>query len=327
MVSDTQNQFEKLVESFDKKQMMQPLFVKAKENRKAILGIFMLMCFSFVNAQTGTPFSARLKDGSVKVKGDIILIGNTVISKVKDRPTPTPKPSNFDPNPVDFNPAPVDGVRYTGQVTNLAALTTEASKDFDGTGNNNDFYVEYIDIDSDPKTFNSTMAKLTINNSCKNIVFAGLYWSAIYPYDRSTNKSVKYEGTLREDDWNTVMFKMPGKADYEVLTASKTDTKEVIFDGYKKNGNRVQDSFKDSPYVCFKDVTKKLQDLDDANGEYYVANVRAARGKRDGGSAGGWTLVVIYESPSLPSKFISVFDGYVGVDPEEAFRIKQLIIL
>lgn len=313
IVSETQKQFEKLVESFGGKQVLQPQFVKVKENQKAIFGFVLFMCFSFVNAQTGTAFSARLKDGSVKVKGDIILIGNTVINKVKDRAKPFP--SGKDENPADFSPAkPVNGVKYTGSVTNLAALTTEANTAFDGNGNNNDFYVEYSDVDNDPDTFNSTMAKLTINNSCKNIVFAGLYWSAIYPYERSTSTGAKYEGSLREEDWNTVKFKMPNGA-YEVITASKTDTREVIFDGYKKNGSKVEDSFKDSPYVCFKDVTKKLQDLPDANGDYYVANVRAARGKRNGGGAGGWTLVVIYESPSLPSKFISVFDGYVGVDP------------
>ena len=48
------------------------------------------MCFSLVDAQEGTKFSARLTNGNVKVKGDIILIGNTVINKVNDRKTPYP---------------------------------------------------------------------------------------------------------------------------------------------------------------------------------------------------------------------------------------------
>ncbi|WP_433779616.1 T9SS type B sorting domain-containing protein [Flavobacterium anhuiense] len=316
VVFDIQKQFEKLVESFDRKQVLQPIFAKVNGNRKAIFGFFLFLCFGFINAQEGTKFSARLTGGNVKVKGDIILIGNTVINKVNNRPYSGNKPpANYVENPANFSPSsPVNGVKYTGDVTNLAALTTEANLDFNGAGNNNDYYVEYIDIDNDNSTFNSTMAKLTIDNSCKNIVFAGLYWSAIYPYERSTNTGAKYEGSLREEDWNTIKFKVPN-GQYQTITASKTDTKELIFNGYKKYGNRVEDSFKDSPYVCFKDVTKMLQDLPDANGDYYVANVRAARGKRNGGGAGGWTLVVIYESPSLPSKFISVFDGYVGVDP------------
>lgn len=318
MVSDTQNQFEKLEASFAKKQVMQPLFLKAIQSKKTFLGLVLFLCFSAVNAQVGTAFSARLTNGSIKVKGDIILIGNTAINKVNDRSKPFPK--GKDEDPADYSVKPKDGVKFTGDITNLAALTTEANKDFNGKGNNNNYYVEYSDIDSDPDTFNSTSADLLINNSCKSIVFAGLYWSAIYPYERSTNTGAKYEGSLREDDWNKVKFKVPNGS-YVELIASKTDKKEVIFDGYKKNGSNVSDSFKDSPYVCFKDVTTLLQGVKnksgqlDADGTYTVANVRAARGKRNGGGAGGWTLVVIYESPSMPSKFISVFDGYVGVDP------------
>jgi gliding motility-associated-like protein len=323
LVSDTQNQLEKLEAPFVEKQTLQPLFFKAIQNRKTFLVLVLFFCLGTVNAQIGTAFSPRLTGGSVKVKGDIILIGNTAINKVKNRPyTGNKPPSNYVENPADFSSALQDGVKYTGTVTNLAALTTEANLDFNGTGNNNDFYVEYTDIDSDPNTFNSTSADLAINNSCKSIVFAGLYWSAIYPYDRSTDTGQKYAGSLREDDWNKVMFKVPNGS-YVELTASKTDTKEVIFDGYKYNAphTNVSDSFKDSPYVCFKDVTDMLQKVKntagtlDADGTYTVANVRAARGKRNGGGAGGWTLVVIYESPSLPSKYISVFDGYVGVDP------------
>lgn len=315
-LSDIPKQFGKLVESFGKKQMLQPLLMKTIQNRKTLFVLSLILFFGSVNAQEGTAFSPRLTNGNVKVKGDIILIGNTVINKVNNRAYKGNKPpAGYDENPADFSPAkPVNGVRYTGDVTNILDLKAEANNAFDGNGNNNDFYVEYSDVDNDPDTFNSTMANLTINNSCKNIVFAGLYWSAIYPYERSTNKDTKYDGSLREDDWNTVKLKLPNGA-YELITASKTDKREVIFDGYKKNGPNVSDSFKDSPYVCFKDITKKLQDLPDATGDYYVANVRAARGKRNGGGAGGWTLVVIYESPSLPSKFISVFDGYVGVDP------------
>ena len=27
----------------------------------------------------------------------------------------------------------------------------------------------------------------------------------------------------------------------------------------------------------------------------------------------GWTLVVVYESPTLPSRYISTFDGFAGI--------------
>ncbi|MGL2992981.1 T9SS type B sorting domain-containing protein [Flavobacterium sp. TSSA_36] len=275
-------------------------------HRFALTLLTLVLMTSFSYGQIGKAFSARLNDGNgnkyLKVKGDVVLIGNTVINKVGD---------GSDTNPAIFSPAPpVNGVAYTGTVTNLAALTTEANIPYTGPDNNNKFYVEYIDIDGDNNTFSSSTANLFINNSCKRIVFAGLYWSAIYPYDRSTDRKTKYDGSLRDANFDKIKFKVPN-GNYQDIVAD-----QIIFDGYKYNGPNVSDSFKDSPYVCFKDVTSIVTNLTDADGPYTVANVRAARGKRDGGGAGGWSLVVVYESPTVPSKFISIFDGYVGVNPD-----------
>ena len=267
-----------------------------------IFALFLLSS-NGIFAQEGRKFLPRLSGGNIKVQGDVILIGNTVLNKVNDV---------GGVNPVIYSPAPpVDGVKYLGTVTNQATLTAQANLDNFAGGNNNNFFVEYIDLDSDLSTYNSTSANLFINQKCKKIVFAGLYWSAIYPYDRSTKENKKYEGSLRDSDFNTIKFKTPADATYRDLVAD-----EIIFNGYKYNGPNVSDSFKDSPYVCFKDVTSILDKLTEADGEYTVANVRASRGKRDGGGAGGWTLVVVYDTPNLPSKFVSVFDGYEGVNPD-----------
>ncbi len=37
------------------------------------------------------------------------------------------------------------------------------------------------------------------------------------------------------------------------------------------------------------------------------------KGKKRSGSMAGWTLVIIYESQTLPSCYISTFDGFVGI--------------
>ncbi|MDG2433286.1 SprB repeat-containing protein, partial [Flavobacterium sp.] len=228
------------------------------------------------HAQLATPFTPRLTTGSIKVKGDVLLIGNSII-KGKGLANP-----------------------------------------YNGAANNNNEEGEYIDVDSDPTTFSSSTAKLEINNSCKRIVFAGLYWASIYPNEVSTNSSQFFTGTQRLNDWNQVKFKLPNGTNLN-LTANKTNPKEVIFDGY--NYTNINNSFKDSPIICFKDITADIAALTNADGEYTLANLRATRGRRNGGCAAGWTLVVIYESPTLPSKFISVFDGYAGVQGNDQLNI------
>src|SRR5690606_574641 len=52
----------------------------------------------------------------------------------------------------------------------------------------------------------------------------------------------------------------------------------------------------------------------DPDGEYTLANVRAGSGDDvRGGISGGWMMVVVYENPTLPGKFITTFDGYAGI--------------
>jgi uncharacterized repeat protein (TIGR01451 family) len=227
-------------------------------------------------AQVTVPFAPRLTSGNIKVKGDVVLIGNSII-----RGAGLPSPYN-------------------------------------GNGNNNSQVGEYIDVDSDATTFSSSTAQLAINNSCKRIVFAGLYWASIYPNEVATDAGADFVGTPRLNDWNQVKFSLPNGTALN-LTANKADPREVIYDGY--NYTNINNSFKDSPIICFKDITSDLADLANADGTYTLANLRATRGRRNGGCAAGWTLVVIYESPTLPSKFISVFDGYGGVQGTNLINI------
>ena len=85
---------------------------------------------------------------------------------------------------------------------------------------------------------------------------------------------------------NEVKFKIPGKA-YQDLTA---------------------DAQLDAIY--YKDVTSIVQSISDPSGTYFVANVSTEEGY---GLSAGWTLVLVYEDPTLPRKFISTFDGFSAV--------------
>jgi large repetitive protein len=245
------------------------------KNYLLLATLFFFGC-NIIFAQLVRPFTPRLTGGSIEVKGDIELIGNTILTPV-------------------------------GQ-----ALP------FNGAGNNNNFVVQYLDVDSDPATVNSSSANLFINQTCKRIVYAGLYWSAFYPNATNTDTGSFYDNTNRRSDWNQVKFSAKG-APYVTLTADENpDTvgdEDNILAEVKYNNNNTE-----TVYACYKNITSILQGLADADGTYTVADLRATTGNRRGGCAGGWTMVVVYESPQLPSKNIAVFDGFgfVNVDPAPA---------
>src|SRR5690606_5169558 len=164
-------------------------------------------------------------------------------------------------------------------------------------------------------TFSSSRAALEIPDlQCSKIVYAGLYWSAVYKYNEGDNQN-----SGRENDWNQVKFKIPGGSYLDIMAD------EVLFDGQNDSdfGNY-------SPYACYKDVTTIVQGLSDPTGEYTVANVRASSGfglTKDsenglaGGMSGGWSLVIVYENPTLVGKKITTFDGYAGIKSGENLDI------
>lgn len=180
-------------------------------------------------------------------------------------------------------------------IVNRDNSTYDPEDPYDATGTsssyNDDLNMQYIDIDGDGSTFSSSSATLAVPDpSCSLIRYAGLYWSAVY------------KGSDRSD-FNQVKFRVPGGS-YVDLTAD-----EILFDGYNDS-----DFGSYSPYACYKDVTSMVSALANPDGEYFVANVRASSGSSiTGGISGGWTLVVVYENPTLPGKYITTFDGYAGI--------------
>lgn len=156
---------------------------------------------------------------------------------------------------------------------------------------NDDLNMQYIDIDGDSSTFSSSSAILTVPNpDCAKVRYAGLYWSAVYKETTRTG-------------FDQLKFKIPGGA-YQDLTAD-----EILFDGA---GDADFDYY--SPYACYKDVTSIVVGMADPNGEYFAANIRASSGSSiSGGVSGGWKMVVVYEDPNLPGKYITTFDGYAGI--------------
>jgi large repetitive protein len=141
---------------------------------------------------------------------------------------------------------------------------------------NNFFTMINVDVDTDATTFNSSTAGLTMPAG-SNVLFAGLYWT----------------GTSTAANRNTVLFKRPGTTVYESLTATTLDdsTAATVY------------------YQGFIDVTSRV--ATSGNGIYTVANVQTSVNNTN--LVAGWSLVVVYGNSTLPTRNLSVYDGYQRV--------------
>ena len=185
--------------------------------------------------------------------------------------------------------------------------STEPNDPYNATGNSstyNDWLnQQYIDVDGDPTTFSSSSAILNFPQANCNLVrYAGLYWTATYPSEQAGQPL----GTNRQNDFNQVRFRVPGGTYVDIVAD------EILFDGFTSADPSVTQN---SPYACYADVTPLITALADPTGEYTVANIRSVVGSLSpgGGASGGWTLVLVYENPTLTGKLITTFDGFARV--------------
>lgn len=194
-------------------------------------------------------------------------------------------------------------------------LSEDSKKPYNNKHEDNDnIKMKYVDIDDNPETFCSSQAKLVLPEDFKKIVYAGLYWTATYAYEKGVRKLVNndfiYSGNgERSSIINQVKFKLPNQEYQNVLG-------EVIYDGSKDEIHSIN-----SPYVCYADVTKLLQETKEQTGNYTIANVKATEGYLSGGSAAGWMLYVIYQTPTDNPKYISTYNGFAHVN-EKPIDIK-----
>ncbi|WP_299622553.1 Ig-like domain-containing protein [uncultured Tenacibaculum sp.] len=225
---------------------------------KKLLLLFTIYLTSLLNSYAqDVPFTQRLLPNGSNVRGDITFVSNNILNR---------EDSSF-----------------------------SANDPYNGTGSNGQLNIQYIDVDDDPTTFSSSSALLNLP-LCSRVTFAGLYWSAVYPYET-------WEGEApRSGDFRNIKFRLPGQS-YQDITSD-----EVIYD----NGIATQ-----RPYLCFKDLTSEVSSLSSPNGDYFAANIRGTIGadQNNGlGGAAGWVLVIIYENSNETTKNISLFDGFSTVN-------------
>jgi gliding motility-associated-like protein len=245
---------------------------------KIVILLFLFLQADLVFSQEYKKF---VREYNTQLKGDIINIGNSILNKGTKRSDGT---YSLHPN--------------TG---------------FNGSGTNDTngkFDMYYINVDPTPNsttTFSSSSATLTVPNNiapaapCYRVAYAALYWSGILrsPADRSKI--------------NTVKIKVPNTnvSGYQSVTGTIihdiTRNSDGILDA---GGNRTQ------AYACWAEVTSLLSP-NNPNGLYTVANVIATEGVQNTngstGLAAGWSLFVVYEDNSLPTKSISTFNGFFGI--------------
>ncbi|MEV0171935.1 DUF3344 domain-containing protein [Streptomyces sp. NPDC050803] len=153
----------------------------------------------------------------------------------------------------------------------------------------------YVDVDSDPNTYNSSRAEVRMPAGSR-VTYARLYWGG----------NLRVGEQKPSADNGRVLIAEPG-GQYEAVLA---DT--VV-------GHRVAhgaDAFQASA-----DVTKLVRES--GSGLYTVAQVNVAMGRSAAGAWGGWTLVVAYENPEEPLRHLALWDGFDALNS----RAGQLIRL
>ncbi|MGB5419518.1 MAG: chromophore lyase, partial [Algibacter sp.] len=196
----------------------------------------------------------------------------------------------FAQNLVPFSPRYDEAIKGDMLLIGNSNVGIHVSDPYNGTDTNDHINAAvHVDIDGDASTFNSSSADLDIPNdvSCYQIVYAGLYWSAV------VNGS---------EPISDVKFKVPG-GPYVDITGT-----EIYYQNAANNTNS-------NTYAYYHDVTDMLTALANPEGTYAVANISSLVGAKPNseGLSAGWSLFVIYEDPLLPSKYITSFDGFTKI--------------
>ncbi|MDX3190338.1 hypothetical protein PV458_18165 [Streptomyces sp. MN03-5084-2B] len=191
-------------------------------------------------------------------------------------------------------PVAADGAPAGGTVATPAACANTADRK--DTLANDDFFMQWADVDADPGTFDSASASVGVPPGAR-VAFARLNWAG------STNcgpSAVAPPGT-------------PAKQNVR-LSVGSADSVDIAPSGYVEDGTH---------YSARADVTSFFAKVPSAF-DVTVGNVWAPQGFD---CAGGWSIALVYAYPErnadyAPSKRkVVVYDGHVrqtaGVPPAE----------
>jgi gliding motility-associated-like protein len=217
----------------------------------------------------------------------------------------------FDPRNSEFSPFR-DKFELRGDFVILG--NTNLTLENYGEELKNDNNMVFVDVDNDPNTFNSSMARLeigAINNQpggCASVVFAGLYW--VGRGSPNTLFSVTKNGKTKQFDKREIKIKSGLSNQYTLIRAGEDDIRFPV---------GLDDQNDLGIFVGFADVTEYVRNS--SNLDFYVADIGLLEGTNY--HIGGWAMVVVFQDPQMPFREITVFDGYAYVrgDYPEEFNI------
>ena len=227
-----------------------------------------LLGWQSAQAQVIREFEPRFQ---TQTKGNISIVGNTLMTCDEDNTN-------------------LIGVRCPDVQSGNPAFSLDTD-----LAANNFFFMNYVDIDGDGSTFNSSSSQLAIPAGA-TVAWAGLYWSgdlSAAPPDSLTtgDPGIVYgEGQPAPNSGikNQAKLQVPGSG-YQTITANNID----------ESGDR---------YSAYADVTSLVQAA--GNGTYTMADVQAGTG---GDRYAGWSLIVVYEDPNESLRSLNIYDGFTFV--------------
>ncbi|WP_129338621.1 Ig-like domain-containing protein [Cellulomonas endophytica] len=145
--------------------------------------------------------------------------------------------------------------------------------------NNNSYASQFVDVDADAGTFNSSSADLTVPSG-GSVLFAALVWSGRIAATVANTADPALRSQVRLTTPEQTLS----------LTGTRLDTTGQAYQGYI-------------------DVTDAVAAA--GSGAYTVANVQSSSGGTD--QYAGWSLLVAVADPSKPRRNLTVFSGFGDV--------------
>lgn len=193
-----------------------------------------------------------------------------------------------DPFAIRYQNQQKGGIRLLSNVSVTCSNCTSSQNEMPpaGSGQNNNFTMNYVDIDGVSSTFMSSSDSLNLEN-CSEVLWAGLYWTGRVGTGGAVTTTTNY--TLR----NQVKLRV-GTGAYQTLTADELTDNTV--------GHQT--------YHCFKNITSIVQ-ANGNNARYTIADLVTRTGTSQ--VYGGWTIVVVYKNIYESMRNLTVFDGLANV--------------